>query len=642
MRLSPVSPSLRGQAELALFPMLLNGKLFPLLIATAVVWVAFGHWLSFVSSPLGQSPVLDARENLVWAERIAAGDLPAEPFYRAPGYPAVLAALDWLTGGVPLPVIGSFFGLLLHLLNAGLVAGIASRLWNSRRAAWLAGAIYGLYPVSLYFAVQLFDITLGISLFLGAVLAMTGRKPSAHGGRVGEVSAGILLGLAVLVRPHFLLPALALPVGILLWPTVAKVAGRGGPGAEVLCYGRRHSAFGLRSAARVGIPLLALLLLQGLLNLGHGGEFRILPWQGAYNLYTANKTDANGRYFVQSVYFDKLPPGQNPTRRESELLYGRESGEQPPFGIRAMNTHWRNRTLAEVSEDPLAWLGLLGRKIVFLLNDWEQYNNLSYGFHKERAPWLRWNPLGWALLLVFGGVGWLAVLRGPQWRRTRGLVVLMQAAAYGLGVVLFFASARFRLPLVPVLAIGLGGLVPLAREFWEKRDMRLGLVALVSGAGLALISFPDWLNARDTSTYVQDEILLATAAMEVGDDRLALEQAEHALVRDPSRPDAMRLAMASRYNLLLAGVLSHGEVQWQRLRELHARLPEADAVSDFIAAVALWQSGNRHAAVEAWRSQVQAHGRAADSSAKALQVVGAERFFPEEDREMLLLRNLLR
>lgn len=39
--------------------------------------------INFAADPLGQAPVLDARENIAWAELITAHRLPEEPFYRA-------------------------------------------------------------------------------------------------------------------------------------------------------------------------------------------------------------------------------------------------------------------------------------------------------------------------------------------------------------------------------------------------------------------------------------------------------------------------------------------------------------------------------------------------------------------------------
>ena len=57
---------------------------------------------------------------------------------------------------------------------------------------------------------------------------------------------------------------------------------------------------------------------------------------------------------------------------------------------------------AHVTSEPFAWLGQLGRKAYALVNHWEQYNNQTFAFHRERSPWLReemerqnWHVLKW-------------------------------------------------------------------------------------------------------------------------------------------------------------------------------------------------------------------------------------------------------
>src|SRR6185436_20590342 len=67
--------------------------LIPALVALGY---AFGHLLWYRDTPLGSGPVLDEQENLAFAEGIARGNLPPEPFYRAAGYPLMLASLRML------------------------------------------------------------------------------------------------------------------------------------------------------------------------------------------------------------------------------------------------------------------------------------------------------------------------------------------------------------------------------------------------------------------------------------------------------------------------------------------------------------------------------------------------------------------
>src|SRR5690606_28381119 len=81
---------------------------------------AYGLWhlAWYWQTPLGQSPVLDERENLDLAAQIARGTLPPEPFYRAMLYPLILAVPFAL--GVPetlIPHMATLAGVLLHLIG---------------------------------------------------------------------------------------------------------------------------------------------------------------------------------------------------------------------------------------------------------------------------------------------------------------------------------------------------------------------------------------------------------------------------------------------------------------------------------------------------------------------------------------------
>ena len=105
----------------------------------------------------------------------------------------------------------------------------------------------------------------------------------------------------------------------------------------------------------------------------------------------------------------------------------------------------------------------MARKAYALLDNWEQYNNKTFAFHKARSPWLRWNPICWGALLVLGVAG-AARLGAESPRAARALAAV--AAAVAASILLFFVSARFRLPLAAVLAVLAGGALA-APSFWR-------------------------------------------------------------------------------------------------------------------------------------------------------------------------------
>jgi hypothetical protein len=537
-RVRPSLPGSRLPVELAA-PMTATRSRLLVLFAALAYGLAHLSW--YAGTPLGQVPVLDERENLALAEQIAGGSLPREPFYRAMGYPLLLAGLR--AGGIPagqLPVAALLLGVGLHALGALLAAMLAQRWFGDARAGLIAGLLFALNPVLVHYATQRLDAMLGTVLFLAGLACLTLERDGPDPWPL--VGASLFWALATLTRPQFLPVWLILPV-IWIWRRRTRAGFAG--------------AFGAMAAGG------GLFVAQGLWQQAVAGEFRILPWQGAYNLWAANQPGANGRYYFQTLDLSHPAQSDNPAKLESLALYQRETGDSPT-DIGAMNAHWRERFLTYVTRHPVAWLELLASKTYALLNDWEQYNNKTYAFHKARSPWLRWNPLGWGVLFVLGVAGaWRLYAEAPSIARAAGLI----AAVYAMGVVLFYVSARFRLPLGALLCVVAAG--ALARPgFW--RGLAPSQPPILAGtmlsAGILTFSFFD--GVRDTRPFVQDHLLVARAAQTVGDDIEVWQQARAALALDVSRRDADEFVVTSGFN-----------------RQLTASLPAAD--------LAAWQESAR-------------------------------------------------
>jgi len=482
---------------------------------------ALGHLNWYMGTPLGRVPVLDERENIDLATAIFDGTLPATPFYRAPGYALLLAGLR--LAGVP---AGGLFpaallvGAVLHGIGAALAASVARRLFGGP-SGLIAGLLFAFDPVLVHYATQALDATLSLTLFLAGLDALAAALAAQERARPWAL-AGIWWAAATLVRPNFLL----------VWVLVPALA----------LFGRR--------GARVIAASLAGVVLFGAASLWQrsvSGVAGFLPWQGAYNLWAANRPGANGRYYTQRL---SLPPElarANPARAESILLYEEDTGGPPD--IASMNAHWRRSFVVEVTSHPLRWAKLMARKTYALLNNWEQYNNKTFAFHKALSPWLRWNPLGWGLLLVPAVAG-AARLASESPRKAAVLAAV--SAACAASILLFFVSARFRLPLAAIGVVLAGGALGGGR-FW--RSWTTGRRwALAGGMVLAaLVTFSSLGGVDDRSTFVQDHVLLARAAFTVGDDPLALSEAREALKLQPWHPDAGAIAAAASAEMARKG-----------------------------------------------------------------------------------------
>ncbi|MBX9605361.1 MAG: glycosyltransferase family 39 protein [Gammaproteobacteria bacterium] len=581
-----------------------------LAVGGLIALYALGYLLWYSATPLGLYPVLDGREQLALAGAIARGELPHEPFYRAPLYPALIAqVIDLGAGARDLPLLVRLLNALLHLLNAALVWRLALRVWRAPRAAALAAMLAGLSPVALFFAADPLDITLATSFMLGACLATVRATEDEQGASTSLALAGALLGAALLTRPQMLLVV----------------------GALALCAWQGSPAGRAQRLLAASLPVLALALAMGAINLRVGGSFAVLPWQGAYNLWAANGPEADGRYFVQRERLAMYTEGVNPARVESERLY-RAANPGAPDDPASMSRYWQARTLAALRAEPLRWLELEARKAWYLLNDFEQYDLKTYFVHKAQSPWLRWNPLGWGVLLV-GAVLALGLRGLPR----AGRVVVLFSFAYGASLLLSYVSARFRLPLAPLLAVLAGGVLANGVEavHWRR--------ALPVAALTATLTFWPLPAAERERTVVQDYLLEARAALMVGDTTIAVQRARQALTRAPRDEAAREVLCVAPFNAWLHGPLAPDPA----LRTACADAAPFSPVARRALGVLAWRAGDDDLAKDAWRGLSLQAGPERDAAAAAL-IMSGEAVAPLDDAgltrsaDVLLLARALR
>ena len=578
---------------------------------------ACAHLAWYRHTPLGHGPVVDEQENLAFAEGIVRGELPREPFYRAGGYPLLLALLRVFgvpTGGLFTAAL--FLGAVLHALNAALVARIAGAWFAPRQpgtatapgrsdekmrpgagaargAALIAGLLYALNPVLIHYSTQALDAVPALTFFLLGLAAIAREltivaraSPPASSAPGSEhpchaawrwVLASVAWVAATLCRPNYL-PAWC---GLVLLAVVFSIRARTGRVA---------------AAALAGVVCFAAFAgWQQRVS----GVAALLPWQGTYNLWAANAPGAHGRYFVQRAAIPSALAQQNPTRLESIYLFRQETG-RAPADHRELNAHWRRRFLERITRDPIDWLGQLGRKTYALLNDWEQYNNKTYAFHQARSPWLRWNPLGWGVVFVLGTAGF-ARLAADMPRLARRVALL--AATLALSVLLFFVSARFRLPLAALATVLAGGALA-APQVWRPWSRRAPLLLAGGVAAAAAVTFSRFDHVRDRATFIMDHSLIAQVAFTIGDYDTAWREANAALELHPAHREALRVAVSAHFNRIVSGErAAEAEPRWLAAAErLLSQPANEERELRAVAAIALWRAGRRVDALNEWQN----------------------------------------
>jgi tetratricopeptide (TPR) repeat protein len=463
-------------------------------LLAAAVRLAVAAELSRVA--LFATPQLDSREFLLWAGRIARGDLawPALPAH-GPGYPYLLGAL-LAAGGGSLTLVR----VVQALLGAGTAVAAAAL---GRRAFGTAAGVAAGVLLALYAPLVLVDVSIlaeGPFLFLMAVAlwCLAVDRPA-----LGAAACGLALGAAAVFR------ATALPL-------VAALA-------LVVLLDRRRPRRVRDSLLLVGAALLVVLPVVVRVRQATGAW---LPIQGAgsLNLYLGNRPGGG---------FASARPGSGWDLVEGGALRAGVTNAG------AMDRFYLRRLAAEVAADPGGWLRTQGRKLVALVQADEVRDTHSFAFFRDRSPLLRWLP-DWGWLLPLGAAGiWLAARRH---RLPPALTVYL-----GVSALVCWATVvglRYRLPIVPALAVFAGlGLAGLAEAVRARRPRELawgcGILAVAAvvchlrGDAASHDFAEEWaLSAagslsRDDMSGAEGQVAAALAA----DRRSALAWAELAELR---------------------------------------------------------------------------------------------------------------
>ena len=384
------------------------------------------HTAAIGGAPFSRLLVGDGLGYDRWAASIAAGDwIGKETFYQAPLYPYALAALYAAAGRDPMTIrwVQACLGALACVFLA-----LAGRRWLSDRAGLAAGALLALYPPAIFFDGLVQKASLD-NLLMCALLAVLGAY--AVSGRAGLLTAaGAVLGLFALTREN----ALVFLVILAAWLPF-HLAGR--PVKD------RAIAIGLLAA---GVAMV--LVPVGLRNQAVGGEFLITTSQAGPNFFIGNHEGATGRYLPlrpdrETYAFERIDATEVAEKAVGHRL---TPGE--------VSSYWWSRSFAWIRAHPGAWIALLAKKALVTWNRAELPDSESLEVYADYSPVLA------ALAAVFG-FGVLVALAAPgmvlSWRASpRPLLLYLMLFGFSAAVAVFYVFARYRFPMVPILALFAG------------------------------------------------------------------------------------------------------------------------------------------------------------------------------------------
>jgi 4-amino-4-deoxy-L-arabinose transferase-like glycosyltransferase len=537
-----------------------DGRLSLALAVLAFV-VRLLYVLDIDHAEVGRVLVGDAVAYDAWARAIAGGDwFGHEVFYQAPLYPYFLAVIYAVAGpsALAVRVIQAALGGASCVLLAA-----AGRRFFSRGLGFAAGLVLAFYGPAVFYAGLVHKMALDL-FFTTALLYALARVAEEPRPRWSAL-AGVALGCLALTREN----ALAwLPV-VVVW-----LAARRRDAARPRLLG----AGGACVAAFLGGALLVLGPVAAR-NAALGGVPLVTTSQFGVNFYLGNNAEADGTYAPLRFGHGSFAEERQDAIELAEQARGRA------LAPAEVSRYWSDRAWRWISEHPGDWLRLLGRKWMLVWSAHEIADSDEPAVYQDASVVLRvTSALSFGLLVPLAAVG---IVAGLADRRRRGVVALLVALLLvsAAGTAAFFVFARYRAPMIPLLAlfavVGAAWLAALARE----RPPRLAVL----GGACALLALTAVLGQFPA---VEEGHPRATAQYNLG---VTLE-GEGELAR---AADAYRAALADNPGLVeahvnLGALLARGGDLAGAIREERAALrdkPE-DPTAHTDLANALLQSGH--------------------------------------------------
>jgi tetratricopeptide (TPR) repeat protein len=389
-----------------------------------------------------------------WAKEIASGSwLGKGPFVQSPLYAYLLGLLMKLIGS-------GLTGILVvqSLVGCGtvLLTWYAGRRLLGPTQGLIAGLIVALYGPFIFYEGMVMKTFLSpfLTILLLVLLDRAGalaREADAPRADRAFAVAGAVFGLTTLDRDNFILLAPALAV-------LALVLGGGA--------GRR----GIRAAGAFTLGAVLLIAPVTIRNWVVSRDFVLLTTGGGEVFFIGNNADANGLYVP--------PPFVRPDPKYEHADFIARASEISGRNLTPMQSSWFwfVEGARFIKDEPLAWCRLELRKLLHFWNYYELPDNLDYEIVQRfsrllaalnqplppadwptlRLPWSgRSIPVRLHLFLTFGTLAPLGLagllLTAREWRRLLPLHLLL--FGYMGTVLLFFNFSRFRVPVVPLLAL---------------------------------------------------------------------------------------------------------------------------------------------------------------------------------------------
>ncbi len=439
----------------------------------------------------------DERVYHEWAKKIAAGTFASKSIYEfAPLFAYVMAFLYKIFA--PDVMYVRFLNIVLGVILCWLVYLIGMALAD-RKIALISSLIACVYkPFILYSIVPLKE-TLSACLFAIVIyflLVISDDQSSERNGTTGStilprknlaikiVFLGLAAGFLINIRPN---AVVILPVIFLL----------------MLLYAYRDGLSVRKTSLMLSLYVIGIILALSpflIRNYLVAGKIALTTSQSGFNLYLGNNLQNPDPYYRPVPFATSSPFEQGiqftieASRRAGKNLTPDEA-----------STYWTKEVIKEAEDKPGDFVWKLWQKTLVLVNRFEACDHYDTDFMSNFIKSFRFPFLSFWLIFPFGLTGMIIGSYGNRKIRIMSIVL----AAYALTLVVFFTTARYRLPmltiLIPSAALGMKFIVTAVRE---KNMKKAGMYIALALIFLIVENIPVRATDDKTAYYNTHAIIM--------------------------------------------------------------------------------------------------------------------------------------
>ncbi len=388
-----------------------------LLIFLLALAIRLVYLVTLAAQPGFSIPIVDEVDYDRIARAFASGQgYDPGPFFRPPLWPTFLGIIYLLFG--PAFPFARLANVLLGALAVNASYRLGTKLFN-KKVAFAAGIVLSFQGLLVHFSGTGLITSLLIYLTIESInLTLIAReKPSIK----RYVFAGILWGLTAITRPVALIP-------------VALVC------LDILFRRRIDSSLNMRFAGSFVLAVVLAIAPVTFRNMTQGDPV-LISVNGGINFYLGNNSQANG----YTAFHPELGVFWTPEKAHAwaEQKTGRIMSPSE------VSSFYYKEGLRYLVFNPGDGLKLLGKKLFLAFGSAEVSNNGDLDFMANRNPLLKLLLfLGFGLIAPFAIVGIINTWKYPEKRLVAGIALL-----YLLSIILFFFSARFRMPTAAIFTL---------------------------------------------------------------------------------------------------------------------------------------------------------------------------------------------